>query len=85
MIPLSVLMNLDDDPILRDEEKNASGGYLPNVIAIGVLPNGTEQKKPVVVVKLRLADGSVVLGQTTLALMQTAMLAFNARYGVVNP
>lgn len=85
MIPMAVLMNLDDNPIITSEEKNLCPDALPDCVAIGVLPNGTHAGKPVVIVKIKLPDGSVVLGQTTLGLMQTAMLAFTARYGVVYP
>jgi hypothetical protein len=83
MIPLRILLDVETNPTVTEEERLAmpSIGQLGNVAAIGVLTEGTTEGRPVVIVRIEQSDGSFVLGQTTLRLLQTAMLAFRARYG----
>lgn len=83
MIPLEILMDVTVTPIYKEYEegKRIEPQRLADVSALGILTKGTEEGRPVVIVRMQLADGNFVLGQTTLRLMQGAMRAFAARYG----
>lgn len=81
MIPLRILLDVEKNPILTVEERVMSDEKLGTVSAIGVLTEGTDAGRPVVIVRIEREDGTFVLGQTTLRLLQTAMIAFKARYG----
>jgi len=83
MIPLRILLDVETNPIVTAEEITTTNWIegLCKFSAIGVLTEGTEGGRPVVIVRIDRADGSFVLGQTTLRLLQTAMIAFKARYG----
>jgi hypothetical protein len=50
-------------------------------IHIAALPNGMASGKPSVAFRLDLSDGSVAIGQTSLALLLTAADALRLRYG----
>jgi len=83
MIPLKILLDVETNPIVTKEESERipAGETLGKFFAIGVLTNGTDAGRPVVIVRIDREDGTFVLGQTTLRLLQTAMMAFKARYG----
>lgn len=81
MIPLQIKMDVERDSILDETKRNLFPNELGNVAAIGVLQSGTEEGRPSVTVRIDFADGSYVLGQTTLRLLNMAMKAFAARYG----
>lgn len=49
-----------------------------------VLPEGMTSGKPSVALRLDLPDGTVVIVQTSLAILQTAMGAIKGRYGDVS-
>lgn len=81
MIPLSILMDVETNPIIRPDESRLYPEELLAVNALGILTAGTEEGNPVVIVRINLPTGEAILAQTTLRLMQTAMRAFAARYG----
>jgi len=83
VIPLQIKMDVERDPIWSESEadKRLFPAELGAVSAIGVLQDGTEEGRPSVTLRIDFADGSFVLGQTTLRLLNMAMTAFRARYG----
>jgi len=48
---------------------------------LAVLPRGTAQGRPSVVLRVNLDDGQVVIVQTSLRLLTQALAAVHARYG----
>lgn len=79
-IILSIIPNLETNPwddVDRDEAK------LARIDAVGVLPRGTRQGSPVVVVRAEV-DGKPVFLQTSYRNMFVAMKAFVAVYGEPN-
>jgi len=83
MIPLSVLMDVEQSPIIRADEARLYPEQLLGVKAVGVLTAGTKEGNPVVIIRIDLPSGEAILAQTTLRLFQTAVKAFTARYGEV--
>jgi hypothetical protein len=83
MIPLHVLMDVEQTPIIQKDEERLYPEQLLNLNAIGVLTDGTDKGNPVVIVRVDLPTGEKILAQTTLRLMQAAIRAFTARYGEV--
>lgn len=81
MITLRVSMDVEKDPIHYEGEKDGHPDELGEVSAIGVLQHGTEEGRPSVTVRIDFADGSYVLGQTTLRMLNMAIAAFRGRYG----
>lgn len=84
MIPMRVLMDVETDPITHRHERDQQRPgptQLGAVSAVGILTKGTEEGRPVVIVRIDNGDGTFTLGQTTLRLMETAVRAFMARYG----
>lgn len=60
----------------------ATIGYTPGrIVAVALLPNGTARGRASVTLRIETGDGTVILAQTTLRLLSTAMLAFVARVG----
>lgn len=49
--------------------------------AVGAIPNGMSSGKAAVALRVELADGTVVLAETSLALLTTATRALDARHG----
>lgn len=84
MIPMRIVMDVEENPIMTKEELGSRlfPDDLPIVTALGVLTAGTDSGRPVVIVRIDLPDGKIVLGQTSLRLFQGASTAFAARYGV---
>jgi len=80
MIPLSIVMDVEERPIVTPEEPRLYPDKLLDVNALGILTNGTEEGRPVVIVRINLPSGEVILAQTTLRLFQAAARAFAARY-----
>lgn len=81
MIPLHILMDVEENPILTPEEKRICNGELHKLEAVGVMQKGTAEGAPVVWLRVDLPDGSTVLAQTSLRLFLAAARAFAARYG----
>jgi hypothetical protein len=81
MIPLRVLMNIEECPIVNPGETALQPEALAKLSAIGILIKGTEEGRPVVIVRAELPDGTFVLAETTFRLLHVAMRAFTARYG----
>lgn len=81
MIPLRILMDVEEESIHDPTKRNLFPGELGDVAVIGALQAGTEEGRPSITVRIDFADGSYVLGQTTLRLLNMAMTAFAARYG----
>lgn len=87
MIPLNILIDVEKVPIFKNDEERSRRLYpdvLPTIHTIGILTNGTENGKPVVVVRIDGPDGKIITAQTTLALFQAAIRAFTAVYGDQN-
>jgi hypothetical protein len=80
MIPLRVLMDVEQSPIYEEGTVLAIPGLL-DVTAVGVLTKGTAEGAPTVTVRMDTPDGKVVFGQTSLRLFCAAARAFAARYG----
>jgi len=83
MIPMSLLMDVEQSPIIRPEEPRLYPEQLLAVNAMGVLTAGTEEGNPVFIVRIDLPTGEAILAQTTLRLLQLAVKAFSARYGEI--
>lgn len=83
MIPMSLLMDVEQSPIIRPDESRLYPEQLLAVKAMGVLTAGTEEGNPVVIVRIDLPTGEAILAQTTLRLLQLAAKAFSARYGEI--
>lgn len=85
MTPLTIVLDLDEHPWTDlehdDGEPPSTRLVLADVEQVGALPNATEGGHPVVFVRATLADGSVVVAQTTLALYVSAAEAMLARHG----
>ena len=77
MIPLTITPNLEEAP-WRDLANNCVP-EMGTISRIGRLPRGTVSGKSSVSVVITLADGSNVVGETTLALFLAAALAVKAR------
>jgi len=75
------LLDVETHPIVTEEERVKTDEQLGKVSAVGILTRGTDAGRPVVIVRIDREDGSFVLGQTTLRLLQMAMRAFKARHG----
>lgn len=72
MPALSVITNGDNCwPDLKDKRL-----VVGNWVGIARLPNGTAQGNATVTVRIELPDGRTVLAETTLALLSSAMRAF---------
>jgi hypothetical protein len=68
---LSVIMNAENCwPELKDN--HVQGEW----VGIARLSHGTASGKPTVIVRIELPDGQIVLAQTTLAILSTAVRAF---------
>ncbi len=80
---LSLDIHLDGDgcwPDLKDKEVITSEN-IANPLQITGLAGGMASGKPSVTLRIDLADGRVVLAQTSLALLLTAADGLKARYG----
>lgn len=51
-----------------------------NEVYLAALPGGMSSGKTSITLRLTLSDGTTVLAQTSLALLNTATAAFNERY-----
>lgn len=72
-------INLDGDGAFADlVDETWQGGTIEGVAA---LPEGTTGGKPSVALKVRCADGSYVVAETTWNLLYSAARAIEARYG----
>lgn len=80
MTPLDIIFDGDDAwPDLADPDgPPVVDGRLD---AVAALPNATAKGKPAVALRIALPDGTVVIAQTTLALLWTAMRGFVGRHG----
>lgn len=76
MIPLTIHMNAEGAYIGTPDAKH---GMMTD---IGFLENGTVKGNPSIAVRAKLDDGTVVIIETTWALLHNAHIAFAARYGV---
>lgn len=76
MIALDVQINGDQCwPELAPHKK----GFIPGrLVGIARLTQGTQSGKSTVTIRVELPDGQTVLAETTLALLNTALVAFNA-------
>lgn len=74
-------VRLEGDGAFAD--KPIRGKPLSRIDRIAVLPRGTNHGNPSVAIGVELPDGSYVVAETTLRLLQTAMRGIEARYGVV--
>lgn len=86
IVPLSTLAELyEEHPECSKPQKLVKAGHLIYMqgqpMDIGVMPNGTEQGNPVVMIAFKLPDGRGVLVETTLKLFLTAADAFRTKYG----
>lgn len=75
MIPLAI--HMIGDQAFKDTP-DAKQGLLTD---IAILEKGTMNGKPSVAVRASLDDGTVVILETTWALLYNAVLALRARYG----
>lgn len=75
MTPFQIILDGDNAyPELKE------GGFLPGqIVGVCRLPMGTGGGRSAIVFRIQLEDGSVVLAQTTLRLMESAMVAVRAR------
>lgn len=76
MTGLTVVMDAEADALPGLGQRIGSG----RVSAIGAIPDGTAAGLASVVVIVTLANGTTVLGETTLALLSNATRALAARY-----
>jgi len=81
MIPLRILMDVEDTPIVNEGEVALQPQALAILRSIGVLTEGTKEGNPVVILRVQMPEGNFVLAETTLRLLQVAMRAFTVRYG----
>lgn len=72
--PLTIVLNGDDCwPELKER------GFVQGVfVALARLPNGTVGGRSSVIARIELSSGQVVLAETTLALLRSAVQAFDA-------
>lgn len=73
MTPLTVNPNIDNTPWKDCADLKEIG----LITRIGRLPKGTEAGKSTVTILVEMKDGTRVMAQTTLALMNSAMLMMN--------
>jgi hypothetical protein len=73
---LHIILDATEDELPGVAERKGQG----MVTAIGGIPQGTESGKASVAVVMTLTDGSTVVGETTLALLNDAVRALAARY-----
>lgn len=74
MTPLNIHLDAEQDRIDMGKGLAAHG----MIDSIGLLRNGTSEGKASVAITIKLADGSVVLGETTWALLRMAYTALAA-------
>lgn len=76
---LNIRANLELDPWTDIKPGDvANWGQDAVIERAGLLPNGTAEGRATVAILVRLADGQVVLAETTLRLFLTAAAAFGA-------
>ena len=75
MTPLTVTMNIDDDPWV-----DLQGARAGQLLRVGGIPLGTNHGNAAVALAIQLEDGSWVIAQTTLRLFYNAARALGARY-----
>lgn len=78
MTPLTITPDVEAHPWDDLADRDVATGTLDRV---GGAPNGTARGLPIVAVGIELPDGTVALGETTLALFLSAADALRARYG----
>jgi len=78
MESLRIVPDAEDGLFSDVRREDVQGG---GVLAIGGLAEGTIEGKPTVMIRMTLADGTVAVGETTLALLLTAADALKARHG----
>ena len=81
MTPLKIFLDVEKHPLCSSTEDPMYPDKLHSLSAVGILTKGTDEGRPVVVLRVDLPDGQFVLAQTTLRLLNTAMITFRARYG----
>jgi hypothetical protein len=80
LTPLTIVLNGDNCwPDLK-ERGFVEGAF----VGLARLPNGTEGGKSAVTARIELANGQVILAQTTFALLRAAVQAFDAADNVDN-
>ena len=82
MIPLRVLLDVEADPIVKQDEMVYENILPLNIV--GILPDGTEEGKPVVILRMDRPDGKAIIAQTSLKALQGAMRIITAKYGEIS-
>lgn len=77
MESLDIRMDVEENP-WNDLDENTRSG---TIVRAGFLPEATDQGNPAVFLAIKLDDGEIVVGSTTMALFTMASRAGLARYG----
>ena len=81
MIPLTITPNLDLDPwddLRGDPSLIDTGGVMPSLRRIGILPQGMQSGRASVAFVIDLPDGRKLMAETSLALFRIAARAIEA-------